>query len=239
MISLKGRKKSDMKARRNNQAISSLVQVFAEGKYAEFIAAISGVDPKLARNPRLLLAQGHAYYELDKFQNAVACYTQVIRLKLSRKIKREAIYNRALAHRELQQDERALKDFFSAGVEYAKSRCFIGELLYFTSQRKKFRLVEASRHLSVWLRKRPDDHYSRYWLGACYNQLNKPHLALKHMIKCLDAGYFTNNTIEGTVTELWGSMTTLEIEDLVVKKAQKSGVCIDDVRSMLAHALEV
>lgn len=202
---------------------TELLQLFKAGDYDGFLKAVASIDHSLATPPAVILAHGHALYEKRNYDKAIAKYTQFIQCKSETLDRRPGFYNRGLAYREIGEDEKAIADLFSAGIEYAKSRSFVGELLYLNSHQNPVRLKEAKKHLLLWLRKNPDDNYSRYWLGACYNQLDKPQLALRHMLKCLDAGYFTSNTVEGVVTELAAINSPDEIEELLEFKAKQTG----------------
>jgi len=200
-----------------------LLSLFRNGNYKGVLKIIHSLDSKTLKDPVVITVHGHTLYEIGDYETAVKAYTGLIRLAENSECRRRAFYNRGLSYRELGKDESALADFFAAGVGYEKSRSFIGELLYLNSRRRPDRLNAAKKHLSIWLCRHPDDHYSRYWLGACYNQLDKPKLALKHMLKCLDAGYFTKNTVEGVVNELIQMMAPEEIKDLLEAKARQAG----------------
>lgn len=121
-----------------------------------------------------------------------------------------------MAYRELGMKEMALTDLYHVPSGFLKSDALIGELLYFTSQ-KRTGYKKALAHLRKWLKNHPSDYYFRYWVGACYNQLDCHPLALRHMLICADNGYLTENVVEGLVTE-FSVLYGVEVADRRVAK---------------------
>lgn len=197
----------------NKVSPEAVQKAFDARHYAKVIDLYNHANSYQKKRPNFLLIIGHSHYELGQYDMAIAMYRQILRYKIDNGIKRMVYYNRGMAFRELDRPAEAIKDFKRAGIIYDKAESLIGEMYYVLAESRPRYLALALKYLANWLRRHPSDGYSRYLIGACYNQLDNSRRALKHMLRCIEMGFLTDFVIRGVINEL---SATKEPEEIAV-----------------------
>lgn len=177
--------------------VKKINRLFSTGDFQEALFLLTSLSTAKRNKPDVAMRIADCHYELGDYKSAVRRYTHVIQSDTAEKGVRIAFYNRGLSFRELDDFKSALNDFIAAGEDWGKGESFIGEMHSLLGNH-----VAACKYLENWTQKHPDDSYSLYCLGKCYNQLDMHQKSFDTFKQCFALGDKSRLVLNGLITEM-------------------------------------